>query len=116
MTRSEYQAYINSEAWQERKRAFLMTHGSCEHCRISAEAAPAIYDQKLHVHHRNYARVGKELDSDLKALCRRCHELEHNGKSRLPPSNEVRRIVRRLIGPSCGDTRMTEDGLAGLFS
>ena len=58
----------------------------------------ALYDQDLHVHHRNYQRVGAELDSDLRSLCRRCHEIETFGESSLPaaldlPAQELFRLV-----------------------
>jgi len=41
------------------------------------------YDQDLHVHHKNYASLGHERDSDLEALCKRCHELKSFGATLL---------------------------------
>lgn len=118
MFKSEYRQYIASEAWQQRRKLFLWSHQSCNRCGIGHQAAIEAYDQGLHVHHQNYERVGCELDSDLEALCRRCHEIETFGKSSLPPMHmapEERKLLRSLIGPEELHTEMTEHGLAGLF-
>lgn len=117
-TRTSYRQYVASEAWLQRRKLFLMSRPNCERCGISKEQALEAYDQSLHVHHRNYQRVGCELDSDLEALCRRCHEIETFGKSSLPPmhmSVEERRWYQQLIGEEVPQTLMTEHGLAGLF-
>ena len=45
--------------------------------------AVVAYDQDLNVHHASYARLGCEVDADLEALCRRCHEIETFGESKL---------------------------------
>lgn len=84
MTRTEYRQYIQSEQWQQRRKEFLMNHFRCERCFMPRCIARFIYDQDLHVHHRNYQRIGCEEDSDLLALCRRCHEIESVGSSSLP--------------------------------
>lgn len=83
MTKSEYREYIASEKWQKRRRLFLQTRDECERCGLPHATATIQYDQGLHVHHRNYLRVGAELDEDLEALCRRCHEIETFGFSDL---------------------------------
>jgi hypothetical protein len=117
-TKRSYQAYISSEEWLQRRKRFLFTHQDCNRCRISRSAAVLAYDQDLHVHHRNYQRIGHELDKDLEALCKRCHEIETFGNTFLPPAHlspiELREL-RSLIGPETLYTYMTEDGLAGLF-
>src|SRR5271168_5540841 len=82
-TKSEYREYISSEEWQKRRKLFLVLHSVCNRCNLHRQLAIIAYDQDLNVHHRNYSRVGAELDTDLEALCRRCHELETFGTSKL---------------------------------
>jgi 5-methylcytosine-specific restriction endonuclease McrA len=117
-TKAEYRNYTSSEQWLARRRAFLSDKTCCNRCQIEIGLAIAAYGQGLHAHHKNYQRVGCELDSDLEALCRRCHEIETFGKTSLPPAHlslDERLTVRGLIGQEHEETRMTEDGLAGLF-
>jgi hypothetical protein len=67
----DYQAYLRSEAWQEKRRAALQRAGyRCQLCSS---------DKHLHCHHRTYEHIGEELDDDLTMLCRRCHAGFHNG-------------------------------------
>lgn len=33
--------------------------------------------QNINVHHKTYARLGKELAEDLEILCQMCHEIRH---------------------------------------
>lgn len=68
-----YQDYLQTEHWQQTRRGALRRAGYS--CQVCSEKA------KLHVHHRTYARLGHELDTDLIVLCAECHELFHaNGK------------------------------------
>jgi hypothetical protein len=87
-TRSEYREYIASPEWQARRKEFLYFYPACNRCGLPRWLAIIAYDQDLHVHHRSYARIGCELESDLEPLCRRCHEIETFGKSTL---HEVRK-------------------------
>lgn len=66
-----YQEYLESPEWAEKRRAVLArAAGRCEACGV--EGVP------LEVHHRTYERLGDEdVDSDLRALCRACHESAH---------------------------------------
>jgi 5-methylcytosine-specific restriction endonuclease McrA len=121
MTKSEYRLYIASEAWLQRRKRFLGPNPQCNRCALSQEEAVRAYDQGLNVHHRNYQHVGCELDEDLEALCRRCHEIESNGKTALPPAHlkgyDLIRY-RELVGPDLitpADVHMTEEGLKGIF-
>jgi hypothetical protein len=90
MTKSEYRAYIGSEAWQVKRAEFLGMYGECAKCGLPRYLAVVAYDQDLHVHHKNYLRVGAEQWDDLQALCRRCHEIHTFGHSQL---HEVRRTA-----------------------
>lgn len=69
-----YLDYINSEAWQlKRKEVFAQRGKSCERCGCN----PASPD----VHHKTYERLGHEYLGDLMVLCRECHKLIHKRKS-----------------------------------
>lgn len=82
-TKSQYREYIASEEWQERRKKYLVQHPRCMECGLPRWLAIVAYDQDLHVHHRSYARVGHELDEDLQALCRSCHEIKTFGNTAL---------------------------------
>ena len=84
MTRTEYREYIAGEKWRRRRNTYLEFYSECNGCGVPRWLASMVYDQDIHVHHRSYARIGAELDEDLEALCRRCHEVETFGKSKLP--------------------------------
>lgn len=63
-----YDAYLQSAHWRAiREWALERSDGRCERCGSRAED----------VHHRSYERVGCELPEDLEALCRSCHQDEH---------------------------------------
>lgn len=74
---NRYQKYIQSEEWQAvRKRILKRANGRCEKCKLVAPK---------HVHHKTYARLGAERDSDLIALCVACHLAEHPDKVEFSP-------------------------------
>lgn len=63
---AEYTEYMQSRRWQERKRRLFKKRGyTCEMC--GASGLP------LDVHHKNYDRLGRELDDDLLIVCKDCH-------------------------------------------
>lgn len=64
---AEYDEYMQSRRWHDRKRKLFKKRGYvCEMC--GATGLP------LDVHHKNYDRLGKELDDDLLIVCREhCH-------------------------------------------
>lgn len=63
----QYDEYMQSDKWRERKRKLFKKRGYvCEMC--GASGLP------LDVHHKNYDRLGRELDDDLLIVCREeCH-------------------------------------------
>lgn len=80
--KSDYQKYLQSAHWQQRRRDFISDMGNiCEKCDIPRWLAQIAYQQDLNVHHLSYANLGHEEDCDLEALCRRCHEIETFGRS-----------------------------------
>jgi len=65
-----YQAYLSTPEWQVLRRLKLIEAGGrCQVCNNNGE---------MHVHHRTYARLGKELLSDLTVLCSECHNIFHD--------------------------------------
>lgn len=77
-SKPDYQTYIKSNEWrvvsEETKR---LADYRCQVCNKNEATS------NLHVHHRTYERLGRELQSDLIALCGDCHSLFH-GKTGIP--------------------------------
>jgi len=66
----KYNAYLESEKWQQKRQLVIdRAGGICEGCRL------AKIDQ---VHHLTYRNVGCELLYQLVGLCSPCHEHAHN--------------------------------------
>lgn len=64
-----YDEYITSRGWEVRRADYFSSHPrKCQAC--------GSLDQ-IHLHHKTYARMGRELDSDLVALCQQCHSEVH---------------------------------------
>lgn len=64
-----YALYLQSDEW--RLRAWRCKNSARYRCQLCDRAG------RLHAHHRTYANLGRELPSDLIALCRRCHKRHH---------------------------------------
>lgn len=78
-----YQAYLKTIAWKERRTAALRRAGyRCQVCNGS---------DRLEVHHRTYERIGQEDPADLTVLCHECHEL-FSRRMQDPPYSWLRRI------------------------
>jgi hypothetical protein len=66
----DYGQYLQTPEWQStRLRAIENSQGKCERC--------GAIQIDLQVHHKNYERVGQELQTDLMVLCKECHEKVH---------------------------------------
>lgn len=66
----DYEKYIGSAEWAERKSLYYETHHrECRSCGADKK--------ELHLHHRTYARIYQENDSDLMPLCVDCHAALH---------------------------------------
>jgi hypothetical protein len=63
----EYTDYMQSNKWRTRCKQLRQKRGNiCEMCGRN--------DRPLEVHHKNYDRLGHELDDDLMIVCRdECH-------------------------------------------
>ncbi len=70
MNRTDYLAYLQSGTWRHKRINALRTaKGRCRLCNGT---------DNLEVHHRTYARVGRERAADLTVLCAECHVAFHN--------------------------------------
>jgi 5-methylcytosine-specific restriction endonuclease McrA len=68
----EYAAYLRSPEWEAKRRGRMaLAQYRCEVCNTGRD---------LHVHHRTYARRGRELLEDLIVLCSECHALFHGAR------------------------------------
>jgi hypothetical protein len=85
-----YNAYLNSESWKRRRNKFLRKRNRANRCKLCFGHGP------VDVHHVTYARVGRELASDLKALCRDCHQFVHDCIRVGNESNPSRYFYNRL--------------------
>lgn len=69
MTGLTYREYLRSPWWMARKAAVMRYRGEqCERCGCR---------YRLQLHHRTYARLGRELPEDVELLCWICHQREH---------------------------------------
>lgn len=67
----EYEEYINSHAWRVKRLGYFQNREKrCLGCGTTSEA--------IQLHHVTYERLGSELDSDLRALCQKCHSFIHS--------------------------------------
>ena len=66
-----YDEYIQSEAWQLKRRAALKRAGG------KCQACPNYNRKPLHCHHNTYDRLGDERDTDLVIFCEECHDVFH---------------------------------------
>lgn len=78
-----YERYIRSPEWDVVRRLAL------EHARYACQVCGAPDgESELHVHHRSYERLGRELLCDVVVLCSTCHARHHGTKR----NDEVREM------------------------
>lgn len=78
--------YLRSDAWTLKRTSVLVRAGGwCEQCGAR---------RPLEVHHLTYLRLTREdPEKDLMALCRDCHQREHDATVR------VRVAIKSLLAP-----------------
>jgi 5-methylcytosine-specific restriction endonuclease McrA len=75
--RTEYNEYIKSYRWKQRRDAAMQRAKSrCERCGFSDQSC------KLEVHHVTYANFKNEKPEDLRVLCTECHAIEDKERER----------------------------------
>ena len=67
----KYEEYLKSDIWKESRKRFISSREElkCFCCESN---------KNLQVHHRTYARLGKEYLTDLVLLCSNCHKKTHD--------------------------------------
>lgn len=90
--RRRYDEYMNSLAWQRRrKRALKLAGGCCQQCGATAA------DGRLEVHHLTYERFGHENDADLVVLCRDCHRKADKERAKQSRENGWQALWRKRL-------------------
>jgi 5-methylcytosine-specific restriction endonuclease McrA len=67
-----YQGYINSGSWRDNPARLAELKAADFRCRLCYASKD---DAQLEVHHRTYARLGREQVGDLITLCKECHHI-----------------------------------------
>jgi predicted HNH restriction endonuclease len=102
MNKEQYELVVKTDCWKLRREAYLKKNTWCEICGQSSAAVR--FDKFwLEVHHLTYERIGDELDSDLMAVCNRCHALLHG----LPGGTSTRMALGYLQYQSESPKRKT---------
>lgn len=84
----DYKTYIQSENWRKKRENVLIFWGyRCALC---------FSPNNLHVHHRTYERLGRELITDLIPLCERCHNDHHNFTGRSTNPETIAAVLDRF--------------------
>lgn len=69
MNKKEYRKYLKSKWWKNFKKEYFKRYEKrCAECESI---------KNIHLHHVNYSRLGCEEFTDVVALCRFCHAIEH---------------------------------------
>ena len=87
-----YHSYINSPEWKSKKSDFIAHRGKLQ-CYLCKVYGPC------DLHHRTYKRLGNEKKSDLRLLCRGCHEFVHRFARKIGPKVKSRegKLSRRWV-------------------
>jgi len=109
----KYTAFINSKEWKAiRIRVINIRGGCCEKCGCKND---------IHIHHLNYKRFGgKEEDTDLQVLCKKCHMevhgLAYDGKTQLKKKKKKKgmSLYRQLAFKKYGLREKGNRGRLGL--
>lgn len=73
---NSYSSYLHSAHWSNVKAAFRASRhfkGCCYACNALDNGSG-----NVHIHHRSYSNIGKEMNNDLVALCGSCHAKVHH--------------------------------------
>lgn len=96
---TNYREYIVSELWfAKRREAFKIKGLSCEACGVQ---------ERLHVHHGTYERLGTEEMGDLFILCKPCHKglhLQFKANKYLKSDHNLMLFTKTFINEHSGKT------------
>jgi hypothetical protein len=104
-----YSDYLETPEWSLVRQSALHAAGHrCEVCYT---------DDRLEVHHRTYARLGRELIEDVTVLCRDCHGRFHEAGGELavaldcpPPVRQIRMVFPEELTPEMEEFLADWDG------
>lgn len=83
-----YDNYINSKEWQNRRKELFAKRGKiCERCGS---------DRRIHVHHGTYKNLGSELENELFILCKPCH-VEYHSINKKPTIASTLKFIKHKI-------------------
>jgi hypothetical protein len=70
--------YWNTQHWRDFKREYRLKKfkDGVEHCEDCGKR-----DGSYSIHHKTYARIGRERLSDVVCLCWKCHRKVHSGEN-----------------------------------
>src|SRR5207244_330918 len=89
MSEFDYQRYLASREWAERKEAVRKrSSGYCERCHVR---------EHQQTHHLTYANLGHEPLEDLLGICRPCHEYL-SAKRDDDPAEDITLVVIPIPG------------------
>ena len=69
-----YRDYLASPIWKATKTRWMASE-ACQGLICHANGCSSMYG--LDLHHKTYARLGREFTADLVLVCRSCHEKIH---------------------------------------
>lgn len=73
MTHTEYIAYINSEAWQQKREEYIRVKNPTQ-----CAACNRPFQHYFNLHHKHYKNLGHEQLDDLIMLCPKHHKMLHD--------------------------------------
>jgi len=84
----KYEAYLKSDKWRKKRLTRLWSDGRiCQKCKTR---------KATQVHHKTYARIYNELQSDLMSVCKPCHRKIHGLDDNIKRS-VVRSVLAKVI-------------------
>jgi uncharacterized protein YlaI len=83
-----YDQYLKTPEWRAKREEALERDGY--RCRLCDS------DERLHVHHRTYARRGNEDIEDLTTLCEECHERFHEKTVQTEQKYQRKEFIERV--------------------
>ena len=75
-TFTNYNQYLHSRHWDTIKTRFKHSPACKDSCHVCGLANSKSIT--VHIHHRSYLNIGKELNQDLVELCASCHKKVHH--------------------------------------
>jgi hypothetical protein len=98
LTKNEYQEYLQTDHWIDFSQEIKAQRPCCERCGCDRKNSLARFKQGLHVHHKTYERIGRELPDDVEVLCFSCHLADEHDSD--DPTVSWKAIAARFAMPA----------------